>query len=81
MEKYSTTSHGWMIFMDENVDEKWQWMNFFMNIHNKFCFVKKYTKEIGHKKFMLVYCEQFITWNAQVILELVFQIPLLPSIF
>jgi hypothetical protein len=57
------------------------WMNFFMNIHNKFCFAKNYTKETRHKKFMLVYCEQFITWNAQVILELVFQIPLLPSIF
>ncbi len=26
---------------------------------------------------MLVYCEQFVTWNVQVILELVFHIPTL----
>jgi hypothetical protein len=60
--------YGW------NVDKKWQMMNFFMNIHNKFCFAKKWRKEIRYKKFMLVYCEQFITWNVQVILELLFHI-------
>jgi hypothetical protein len=69
--------HKWMIFMDENVDKKWQMMNFFMNIHNKFCFAKKWRKKIRYKKFMLVYCEQFITWNVQVILELLFHIPAL----
>ncbi len=74
MEKYSSMCHRWMIFMDENGDEKWQWMNFFMNICNKFCCAKNWTKEIGYKKFMLVYYEQSITWNAQVILELIFHI-------
>jgi hypothetical protein len=58
--------------MDENVNENWQWMNFFMNIFNKFCFSKNWTKETWYKKFMLVYCEQFITWNVRVILELIF---------
>ncbi len=24
-----------MMFMDENVDEKWEWMNFFMNVGKK----------------------------------------------
>ncbi len=61
MEEYFFTCHGWMIFMDKNGDEKWQWMNFSMNICNKFCFEKNWTKEIGYKKFMLVYCEQSIT--------------------
>ncbi len=74
MEEYSSMCHRLMIFMDENGDEKWQWMNFFMNIRNKFYFAKKWTKEIGYKKFMLVYCDQFVTWNVQVILELVFHI-------
>ncbi len=32
---------SWMIdFLDENGDEKLQWMNFFMNIGNKLFFVK-----------------------------------------
>jgi hypothetical protein len=56
------------------------WMIFFMNIHNKFCFAKKLHKKV-YKNLMLVYYEQFIAWNAQVILEPMFQIPLLPSIF
>jgi hypothetical protein len=43
-----------------------------MNIHNKFCFAKNWIKETRCKKFMLVYCEQFVTWNVQVILELIF---------
>jgi hypothetical protein len=63
--------------MDENVDEKWQWMNFFMNIHNKFCFAKNRRNEIGYKKIMLVYYEQFVTWNVWVTLELVCHIPAL----
>jgi len=53
---------------------KWRWMNFFMNIRNKFCFAKNWTKETGYKKFMLVYCEQFVTWNVQIILEQIFHI-------
>jgi hypothetical protein len=28
------------MFMDENVDEKIKWMNFFMNIGNKLFFAK-----------------------------------------
>jgi hypothetical protein len=29
-----------MIFINENVDEKLQWMNFFINVGNKFFFAK-----------------------------------------
>jgi hypothetical protein len=31
--------------MDENVDEKFQWMNFFMNIGNKLFFAKNEQKK------------------------------------
>jgi len=40
-------------------------------------FCKKLNKKTRYKKFMSVYCEQSITWNAQVILELIFHIPTL----
>jgi hypothetical protein len=32
---------------------------------------------MGYNKFMLVYCENFVTWNVQIILELVLHIPTL----
>ncbi len=72
MEEYSSTCHGWMIYMDENWDEKWQWMNFPWTFATSFDL-----RKIEQKKFMLVYCDQFVTWNVQVILELVFHIPVL----
>ncbi len=56
---------GWKMKMDELFHEHSQ--------QDKF--------QTKYKIFMFVYCEQFITWNVQVIVELVFQIPFLPSIF
>jgi hypothetical protein len=41
--------HGWMIFMDEIVDDKWQQMNFFMNVGNKCFFVKIEQKKQDRK--------------------------------
>jgi hypothetical protein len=50
-------------------------MNKLFHEHSQqLCFAKNWTKKTGYKNFMLVYCEQFVTWNAQVILELVFLI-------
>jgi hypothetical protein len=42
-----------------------------------FVLLKTKQKKQGYKKFILVYCGKFVTWNAQVILELVFHIPTL----
>jgi hypothetical protein len=41
----------------------------------------QHTFQTKYKKIMLIYCEQFNTWNAQVTFELIFQIPWLSSIF
>jgi hypothetical protein len=66
VEKYFATYswindiYGW------NLDDKWKWMNFFMNIGNKFVFVKNYTKETRWKKIMLVCFEKLNTWNVEV---------------
>jgi hypothetical protein len=51
--------HRKTIFLDENVDEKWKWTNFFMNIGNILSFVKNWPKEKGWNFFMLVYFENF----------------------
>ncbi len=86
--KYSVTLRKKYLVTWKNIlpcvtDEFYLWMKndngwtFFMNICNKFCFAKSWTKETRYNKFMLVYCEQFVTWNVQVILELVFHIPTL----
>jgi hypothetical protein len=61
---------GWKVTMDEKFHEHSQ----------QVLFCEKLNKKIGYKKFTLVYCEQFVAWNVQVILELVFQIPLLSNI-
>jgi hypothetical protein len=45
------------------------------------CFVKIWTKETGWKKIMLVYLEEFDTWNVQIPFEIVFHISLIWSIF
>jgi hypothetical protein len=45
--------------MDDNVDGKLQWVNFFMNVGNKFFFVKA-KKETRWKKFSLVYLEKIV---------------------
>ncbi len=43
---------GWMIFMDENVNDNWKWMNFFMNVINNFFWWK--TKQKNRMKFFYV---------------------------
>jgi len=70
-----------MIFMDENVDDKWKWMNFFMNIGKKFFLAKIKQKKQDWKKFMLVYLEKIVTWNVEIIFQLILHISLIPSIF
>ncbi len=36
--------HGWKIFKDENLDDKWKWTNFFMNVSNIYFFKEKFNK-------------------------------------
>ncbi len=62
--------------MDENVDDKWKWMKFFMNIGN-FFFDEKSNKKIGWKKIMLIYFEKFNPWNVEVTFEGIFYISLI----
>jgi hypothetical protein len=72
--------HGWMIFMDENVNDKWQQMIFFMNVGNKFFFAKIEQKKQDGKtcvdlfwKFHHMKCSNHIS--------LTISYPLIPSIF
>jgi hypothetical protein len=60
--------HGWMIFMDENVDDKWKWMKFFMNVGN-IVFWWKIEQKNRMEKTMLVYFEKFNPWNVEVTFE------------
>jgi hypothetical protein len=69
--------HRWKIFKDENLDDKWKWMNFLMYVDN---WTKNWIKEKRCQKYMLVYFEKFETWNAQVIVKIILHIYLIWSI-
>jgi hypothetical protein len=69
MEEYLPHVHRKMIFIYESMDDKWKWTNFFMNVGNIFSVAKNWTKEKGWKFFMLVYFENFDTWNAEIIFQ------------
>jgi hypothetical protein len=74
----------WKNILPRVMDEWYLWMKMWTKMTMDELFhehSQQDTFQTKYKKIMLVYCEKFNTWNAQVTLELVFQIPWLLSIF
>ncbi len=73
-----------MIFINENVNNKLQWMNFFINIGNKFFFAKIEKKK--RNRMEEIYVGLFrknrdMKWNVEVILQVRLHVSLLLNIF
>jgi hypothetical protein len=60
--------YGWKWGLKMTMDE------IFHEHAQQVLFCKNLNKKTRYKKFMLVYCEQSITWNVQFILEQIFHI-------